>query len=78
MSMGKDLNEIAARKKQVELARSEGRLSAFAEAMTQCCKPSRRSDATDRTWQEIHQAIDILHFNELHKIATDKAKVLDK
>lgn len=69
---------LAALAEQVDLARSEGRLAAFAEAMTQCCKLSKRSDATDRTWQEIHHAIDILHLNELHKIASNKAKVLDK
>ena len=62
-------NEIAALKKQVEAARSEGRLKAFAIAMSECCKLSKRSDANERTWQEIHNAIHILHFKELQNLA---------
>ena len=56
----------------MDLARLQGRLEAFAMAMTECSKPTRHEDGSmgGRDCREIHTAIDILHLDTLRQMKT--------
>lgn len=61
----------------IDVARLQGRLEAFAMAMTECSKPKRHEDGSmgGRDCREIHTAIDILHLDTLRQMKTANAKI---
>ena len=56
----------------MDVARLQGRLEAFAMAMTECSKTTRHEDGSmgGRDCREIHTAIDILHLDTLRQMKT--------
>lgn len=61
----------------MDVARLQGRLEAFAMAMTECSKATRHEDGSmgGRDCREIHTAIDILHLNTLRQMKTANVEV---
>ncbi|MHB1097982.1 MAG: hypothetical protein ACYCZR_00375 [Burkholderiales bacterium] len=59
----------------IDVARLQGRLEAFAAAMTECSKPTRHEDGSvgGRDCREIHAAIDILHLDTLRQMKAANA-----
>lgn len=59
----------------MDVARLQGRLEAFAMAMTECDKPTRHGDGSmgGRDCREIRTAIDILHLDTLRQMKTANA-----
>lgn len=61
----------------MDVARLQGRLEAFAMAMTECSKATRHEDGSmgGRDCREIHTAIDILHLDTLRQMKTANAEL---
>ena len=61
----------------MDVARLQGRLEAFAMAMTECSKPERRENGGmgGRDCSEIRKAIDILHLDTLRQMKEHNVEI---